>query len=407
MEKVVFDLYSPEYQENPYPTLSYFREHNERIHEFTIKRGTNEVKSWLVTRYNDVVTLMKDERITKDILNVMSKNEIQQQNYIEEYEFFINNMLFNDPPDHGRLRSLVHKVFFPRMIEGLRTRIEEISKSLLNQMETKTNVDLMEDYAIPLPIIVISEMMGIPEKDRNQFRIWSNASTSVANGDEEIEKLNSYIKDFIHYLETIIEERRQSPQDDIISGLVMAQEDGQKLSKKELLSMLFLLIVAGHETTVNLIGNGMLSLLQHPEQLGKLRKHPELVGRAVEELLRFTNPVEFATARYAIEDFTLYEKEIKKGDMIFLSLAAANRDPNYFVNPEELDITREENKHIAFGFGMHHCLGAPLARLESQIAFQALIQRFPNIKLKVNEKELRWRQSEIFRGLLELPVSLK
>ncbi|MEW9503008.1 cytochrome P450 family protein [Jeotgalibacillus marinus] len=402
MKKVAFDLYSSEYQNNPYPTLSNLRKY-EPIHEFTVNK--REV-SWLITRYSDVVALFKDERLTKDLRNVMSEDELKQTIEIKEADFIINNMLFKDPPDHRRLRFLVQKVFTPRMIEGLRTRIEEISANLLEDLETKRSVDLMEDYAAPLPIIVISEMMGIPVADRNQFRIWSNAVTDISNGTEDIEKLNSYVKEFIDYLEILIEERRQSPQDDIISGLVMAEEDGKNLSKKELLSMLFLLIVAGHETTVNLIGNGMLALLQHPEQLEKLRTHPEHIKTAVEELLRFTNPVEIATARYALEDMTLYGKEIKKGELILLSIAAANRDPECFDNPEKLDITRERNKHIAFGFGMHHCLGAPLARLEGQIAFSALIQRFPNIKLDVDEHEIKWRHSEIFRGLVELPIKL-
>ncbi|WP_214482193.1 cytochrome P450 [Bacillus sp. SM2101] len=406
MEKLVFNLYSKEYQLNPYPTLSYFREHDP-IHEFMFKYGKREVRSWLVTRYDDILTLFKDERITKNIQNLMSKEEIKQKSKIKEIDYIINNMLSKDPPDHTRLRSLVHKVFTPRMIERLRTRIEDISENLLDNLELNSDVELMEDYAVPLPIIIISEMMGIPVEDRNKFRKWSNAITDVSNGTEEIEKLNSSIQEFVNYLEKIIEERKKSPKDDVISGLVMAKEEGEKLSKNELLSMLFLLIVAGHETTVNLIGNGMLALLQNPEQLAKLREHPENMKTAIEELLRYTNPVELATSRYALEDFIFQGKEIKKGDMIFLGLAAANRDPKYFNDPEKLDITRKENKHLAFGHGIHFCLGAPLARLEANIAINALINRFPNIKLNVSEEDIQWRHSEILRGLVQLPIKLQ
>ncbi|MFJ7931816.1 cytochrome P450 [Peribacillus sp. NPDC096622] len=403
MEKMAFDLYSSEYQNNPYPTLAYYREH-EPVHPFIISQGEYQRQAWLITRYQDVITLLKDEKVTKDVINILKSDGEQTQEQQKELDLIVNNMLFKDPPDHSRLRTLVHKVFTPKMITGLQNRIEQISSELIEEMKNKTDVDLIEDYAVPLPVTVISEMMGIAEEDRHQFRVWSNAITNISNGDNA-PKFQESIKQFIRYLEKIIEKRKKNPSDDIISGLIIAEENGDMLSHKELLSMLFLLIVAGHETTVNLIGNGMLALLQHRDQLEKLKDHPEYMKTAIEEFLRFTNPVEFATSRYAVEDFIFRDQEIKKGDFIFLGLAAANRDPDQFINPNKLDITRNPNKHLAFGNGIHFCLGAPLARLEGQVAFQQLIQNFPDITLR-SDIEIKWRHSEIFRGLESLPIIL-
>ncbi|MEI5907810.1 cytochrome P450 [Bacillus spongiae] len=403
MEKMAFDLYSSEYQNNPYPTLAYFREHDP-VHPFFISRGEYQRNAWLITRYQDVLTLLKHEDVTKDVINTLSEEEKIQDEFGDSLDLLVNNMLFKDPPDHSRLRLLVHKVFTPKMIAGLKDRIEQISIELIEEMKTKVEIDLLEDYAVPLPVTVISEMMGIPKEDRHKFRAWSNAITNVSNGVEDAKNFEASIQEFVQYLEEIIEKRKKGPSDDIISGLVIAEEDGEMLSHKELLSMLFLLIVAGHETTVNLIGNGMLALLQNRDQLETLRSHPEHMKTAIEEFLRFTNPVEFGTSRYAVRDFMFHEHQIKKGDFLFLGLAAANRDPKQFVNPNELDITRSPNKHLAFGNGIHFCLGAPLARLEGQVAFKHLLEHFPNISLN-EEKELKWRHSEIFRGLEALPIN--
>ncbi|KKI89455.1 cytochrome P450 [Bacillus sp. SA1-12] len=403
MEKMAFDLYSSEYQNDPYPILAYYRKHDP-VHPFIITLGEYQRQAWLITRYQDVLTFLKDKKVTKDVINVVSSDVEQTQDQQQELDFIVNNMLFKDPPDHSRLRTLVHKVFTPKMIAGLKDRIEQISNELINEMKTKKDVDLLEDYAVPLPVTVISEMMGIAKEDRHQFREWSNAITNVSNGDNASNYQES-IKEFIQYLEKIIEKRKKNPSDDIISGLVIAEVNGDMLSHKELLSMLFLLIVAGHETTVNLIGNGMLALLQQRDQLEKLKDHPEYMKTAIEEFLRFTNPIEFATSRYAVEDFTFRNQEIKKGDFLFLGLAAANRDLDQFINPDKLDITRHPNKHLAFGNGIHFCLGAPLARLEGQVAFQHLIQNFPDMTLR-SDMELKWRHSELFRGLESFPIIL-
>ncbi|OEH91093.1 cytochrome P450 family protein [Bacillus solimangrovi] len=403
MEKVVFDLYSSEYQHNPYPTLEYFREHDP-IHPFYVYLGDIKANAWLITRYQDVLALFNHKYVTKDVINNLNEEEKKEWKYGSNIELIFNNMLFKDPPDHSRLRTLVHKVFTPKMISELKNRIEQISIELIEKMKDKKNVDLLDDYAYPLPVTVISEMMGIPKEDRNKFRVWSKMITDISNNAEEVQKFESSIQEFMQYLEETIEKRKKVPSDDIISGLVIVEENGEMLSHNELLSMLLLLIVAGHETTVNLIGNGMLALLQHRDQLEKLRENPEYIKTAIEELLRFTNPVEFATERYAREDFIFHGNEIKKGDFLFLGLAAANRDPLQFANPNELDITRHPNKHLAFGHGIHACLGAPLARLEGQVAFQHLLEHFPNISLDVDDKEIIWRRSEIFRGLEALPI---
>ncbi|WP_128893780.1 cytochrome P450 family protein [Longirhabdus pacifica] len=404
MNEVSIDIYSKSYQQNPYPTLTDLRKHDP-VHSFTVQRGEYKQESWLISRYKDVSALFADLRLSKEPTKLMTEEEIKQRAYGEESGYVMNNMLSTDPPDHKRLRMLVHKVFTPSMIENLRGRITEITNELLDEMEKKEQCDLINDFAFPLPITVISEMMGIPAEDRERFRVWSeNASNDEFDSKEEFENWQEYIRDFLDYMKKLVKIRSENPQDDIISHLVQAEEDGDKLSEEELYSTLFLLVVAGHETTVNLIGNGMFALFQHPEQLTKLKNNQDLMPTAIEEMLRYTNPVEFATFRMALEDIDLHDKQIKKGDYIYLSIAGANRDPEFFENADVFDITRENNKHLAFGYGIHFCLGAPLARLEADIALRALLNRFPNLALAVEEKDIRWRNSEIFRGITSLPV---
>ncbi|MBD1373079.1 cytochrome P450 [Hazenella sp. IB182357] len=403
MEKVVFDITSPEYRKDPYPVYAHFREHDP-VHYFTFKGFQEEVPSWLITRYDDCVALLRDNRLTKDVNNIFSKEDLQKRSEDRDLAFLSEHMLMKDPPDHTRLRSLVHQVFTPRMIENLRTRIEEIADQLLDEMEKKSTGELLSDFAFPLPIIVISEMMGIPPEKREQFRIWSNALIDESNDESKIKDTQLKMKAFKNYIGELIKARREHPTDDVISGLVQAEENGEKLSEEELFSMLFLLIIAGHETTVNLIANGTLALLKHPDQFKRLKEQPELIGTAVEELLRFTNPVQITTQRWANEDFVFHGQPIKKGDGVWIAIGSANRDPAQFEKPEKLDIGRTPNRHIAFGFGIHFCLGAPLARLEGQIALNALFKRFPHMELAIEEDQIKWRNASIFRGLVELPV---
>ncbi|MDS9997473.1 cytochrome P450 family protein [Bacillus atrophaeus] len=403
MEKLVFNAHSSEFHENPFTVLGHFREHDP-IHHFELHRFGVTYRAWLITRYDDCMAFLKDNRITRDVKKVMSKEQIKKLNVSDDIDFVSDHMLAKDTPDHTRLRSLVHQAFTPRIIENLRTSIEQITERLLDDMEKENEPDIMKSFASPLPFIVISEMMGIPEEDRSQFQVWTNAMVDTSEGNQE--KTNQSLREFKDYIGKLIQERRIHPKDDMISKLVHAEEDGHKLSEKELYSMLFLLIVAGLETTVNLLGSGTLALLQHREELEKLKQHPDMIDTAVEELLRYTAPVVMMANRWAIEDFTYQGHSIKRGDMIFIGIGSANRDPERFENPEKFDISRSPNRHISFGFGIHFCLGAPLARLEGQIAFNALLKRFPYIELAVASDEMKWRKNAFLRGLESLPVSL-
>ena len=318
---------------------------------------------------------------------------------------FQNILLNIDPPDHTRLRALVSKAFTPRMIEGLQPRIQELADNLLDQVQSRGHMDLIEDYAFLMPIAVISEMLGVPYADREKFRTWSNAVTNLSDNPQDFQKSRDAIAGFFYYISALVEEKRRTPQDDLVSAMVQAEVDGQKLSNDDLYSMIVLLLIAGHETTVNLIGNGMLALMQHPDQLSKLQQNPELLKPAIEEILRYNGPVEWSTARWVLEDVTLGGKLLHRGEQIFVVLNAADRDPNQFNDPEGFDILRERNAHLAFGHGIHYCLGAPLARLEGQIAIGTLLRRMPNIQLAASPDILTWRPSMIIRGLTSLPVT--
>jgi cytochrome P450 len=360
----------------------------------------------LVTRYEDVLAIFKDERFVKDWRKVLTPEQLAQIPQIPPViEPLSKNMLETDPPDHERLRALVSKAFTPRLIERMRPRIQAIVDSLLDAVEDKGEMDLIDDYAFPLPITVIAELLGVPSEDRNKFRAWSDAAVSGNATAEYLEKvLVPHMQAFSDYLLEMFEEKRENPTDDLISALVRAEEAGERLSEDELLGMVFLLLVAGHETTVNLIGNGMLALLQYPDQLQKLRKDPSLIKSAVEELLRYDAPVEISPERFAREDVTIGGTVIPKGEMVRVVIAAADRDPERFSDPDVLNITRTDNRHLAFGKGIHHCLGAPLARMEGQIAINTLLRRMPRLRLQKPPESLSWRPGMVMRGLQGLPV---
>jgi cytochrome P450 len=276
---------------------------------------------------------------------------------------------------------------------------------LLDAVQDRGEMDLIDDYAFPLPITVIAELLGVPAEDRNNFREWSDAAVSGNASQEYLEEiLIPHMQAFTDYLRALFEEKHANPRDDLVSALVQAEEAGDKLSEDELLGMVFLLLVAGHETTVNLIGNGVLALLQHPDQLRKLKDDPSLIKPAVEELLRYDGPVETSTERFAREDVDMGRTVIPRGEMVLVVLAAADHDPERFSDPDNLDITRTDNRHLAFGKGVHHCLGAPLARMEGQIAISTLLRRMPNLRLKGSPESLSWRPGMILRGLRGLPV---
>ncbi len=396
------DLFSPDFKANPYPTYAHLRS-EAPIQRVELPDGQG---MWLVTRYEDVSAVLRDERFVKDWRNAMTPEQIVGVPPIPEVmKPLTRNMLDTDPPDHERLRALVSKAFTPRLIERMRPRVQEIADTLLDVVQDKGEMDLIDDYAFPLPIIVIAELLGVSAEDRNKFREWSNAAVSGDTTQEYVEKvLLPHMQAFTDYLRAMFEEKRKNPKDDLISALVRAEEAGDKLSEDELLAMVFLLLIAGHETTVNLIGNGVLALLQHPDQLRKLREDPSLIKPAIEELLRYDGPVETSTERFAREDVRIGETVIPRGEMVLVVIASADHDPERFPNPDALDITRADNKHVAFGKGIHFCLGAPLARMEGQIAINTLLRRMPDLRLADAPESLTWRPGMVLRGLRGLPV---
>ncbi|MCA9943032.1 MAG: cytochrome P450, partial [Anaerolineales bacterium] len=292
----------------------------------------------------------------------------------------------------------------PRRIQTLRPRIQTIAHELLDGVASQGKMDLIADYSFHLPTIVIAEMLGIPVEDREKFKVWSNAALTPTLDDESVAELIKLMQEFMAYLTNLFAERRKTPGDDLLSALLEAEADGDSLNESELFSMLFLLIIAGHETTVSLIANAMVALWQHPDQLALLKKEPERMKTAVEEFLRYDNSVERAFNRWVAEDVTLGDQFLPKGSLIIPILAAANHDPEKFAQPERLDINRESNNHLSFGKGAHYCLGAPLARLETEIALNTLLERLPNIQMSIPFSELRWRLSPGFRTLEALPV---
>ncbi|KMN41072.1 cytochrome P450 family protein [Bacillus sp. LK2] len=362
-------------------------------------------KEWLITRYEDALPLLKDNRLKKDPANVFSQNRMNMYLSLDNSDHLTTHMLSSDPPNHNRLRFLVQKAFTPKMITQLEGRIQEIADDLINGAQQKGTLNLVDDYAFPLPINVISEMLGIPKEDQAKFRIWSHAVIASPVTPEEIKDTEKQLSEFITYLQYLVDVKRQDPQEDLVSALILVESEGHKLSAPELYSMIMLLIVAGHETTVNLITNTVLALLENPDQLQLLKENPKLIDSAIEEGLRYYSPVEITTARWAAEPIQIHDQTIQKGDMVIIALASANRDETVFENPEVFDITRENNRHIAFGHGSHFCLGAPLARLEAKIAISTLLKRMPGLQISGNREEIKWQGNYLMRSLEELPLS--
>lgn len=390
-------IYTKAARANPYPIYAQMRAANRLTPVIGPMTGNT---FWFATHYHDCVALLKDQRFGKSIRKRLPPEILERFPPPDPlFETINNNMLFTDPPDHTRLRSLVHKAFTPRMIENLRSRIVEISEGLLDAMQDSHETDLIESFALPLPITVIAELLGIPVAERDQFRAWSQAILFQVP-----EQSAAAAMEFVMYFHALFDERRKNPGDDLISALVQTEEAGMMLSTEELTGMIFLLLVAGHETTVNLIGNGTLALIQHPDQMRKLQADPLLVKNAVEEMLRYNGPVEIATVRWAFEDVAIGDQVIPIGDALVVSLAAANHDPAVFEHPETFDITRDAHKHIAFGQGIHYCLGAPLARLEGTIAIGALVKRLPDIELAVDVDDLAWSEGLLLHGMKAMPV---
>ena len=400
------DLFGPQFKANPYPTYAWMRREIP-VHRRDAAGGKS---IWFITPYTEVAHCLRDHsRFVKDVRRSLKPAERAQLPPNPELVNLLSNHMLNlDPPDHLRLRTLVNKAFTSAGIQRMADRIQTLAHDLLDHVQTRGQMDLIEEFAFPLPIIVIAELLGIPPRDRVRFRRWSAAfvtpSVNLQRSAKKYLKTRRLMEDFTSYLRPIFAERRKRPREDLISLLLAAEEAGDRLSEEELFSMIILLLVAGHETAVNLIGNGVLALLQHPLQLALLLQQPERMGPALEEIVRYDGPLERATMRFAAEEVELAGQTIHQGDAVSLVLAAANRDPAIFEEPDRFDITRQGNRHLGFGLGIHYCLGAPLARLEGTIALTSLLTRLPGLRLAQPLTALTWGKVPILRGVEHLPL---
>jgi len=396
-------IVSAEFKVDPFPFLAQLRA-SEPVYRTTLPDKT---PVWLLTRYEDVNALLRDERFTKNRRSALTPEQKRKLPWTPSmFRPLERNMLDLDPPDHTRLRSLVHKAFTPGLVEQMRARAQDIANELLDGVTGRGGMDLIKDYALPLPMTIITEILGVPTSDRHKFHKWSKAILSLSSPNVNFSVIPS-VWLFIRYLRRFLRMRRRDPQDDLVSALIKAEESGDKLDEDELLAMVFLLLIAGHETTVNLVGNGVLALLENLNQMEALRSNPTIIKLAVEELLRYAAPVFMTTERYAREDVALRGVTIPRGEMTLGVIGSANRDESVFDKPDDLNLTREPNKHLSFGQGIHFCLGAPLARMEAQIAINTLLSRMTGLELKVATESLRWRPSIFLRGLDSLPVKFR
>jgi cytochrome P450 len=399
-----FKLGTHDFKKEAYEIYDYLREHDP-IHEMTMNSGD---QAWLITKYDDAIQVLKnDERFTKDFNSLVATGDYKPYLPPKVMNLLGKQMLSQDPPNHSRLRSIVAKTFTPRMVEAMEGSIQSIADHLIDEFVGIGNMELINDYAFSLPIYVICNMLGIPIEDQHRFKDWSHQFINSMNDRDKMKKTIPALENFADYIEELMQKRKNAPTNDLISQLINAQEEADRLSAIEVSSMVFLILMAGHETTVNLLGNGVLALLENPEQMKWLQEHPEAIATAVEELLRFHSPVELTTNRWARSDFEWNGKQISKGDLVYVSLASANRDPEHFEEPGKLDLARSKNKHIAFGTGIHFCLGAPLARMEGIIAISTLLKRMPDLHCQIPLDELEWRSSTLMRGLVSLPVAFR
>ncbi|GAA0953040.1 cytochrome P450 [Actinocorallia libanotica] len=386
-------LFSRAFSRDPHTAYAELRRQGP-VHRIDFPPGA---EAFLVVDHEHGRAALNDPRLSKDTAH--STLPVPSEPY------FGGTMLGVDPPDHTRLRGLVVKAFTARRTEALRPRVQEIADGLLDALAPRGEADLIADFAVPLPIQVICELLGVPAEDRDAFRAWTTVLTAPVLDRAAAERRRETARAFDHYLRGVFDARRAEPRDDLLTALLRARDGDAALTEAELRNTIGLLIVAGHDTTVNLIGNGVLALLRSPGQYGLLRDDPSLLPGAVEELLRYDGPLERASQRIALEDMEIAGTPVPRGSWVHVSLAAADRDPAAFSDPDILDITRPTARHVAFGHGLHFCLGAPLARLEGQVAFGALLERFPSLALAVPSEELRWHRSgSIVRGLKSLPV---
>lgn len=399
-------LGDPAFRANPYPTYAWLRQNAPVI---KVKAPFGFGSAYMITRYDDVAAVFKDPRFSTDMRRRTGGARSALSRWLPtSVRVLGNQMVTQDDPNHARLKNLVHKAFTPGRVQGLSVRVEAITNELLDRAATRKSIDIVEDFALPLPMTIISEMLGVPEDARVRFRVFMNNLLDAPGfGLLRAFKQIGNTRRLIRFLNELIDLRRREPDDRMITALIAAEQEGDRLDQEELVGMLFLLLLAGHETTVNLIANGTLALLEHPDQFRLLRDNPEHIKTAVEELLRFTNPVEHGVVRFATDSIEVAGTAIPKGSTVMAMLSSANRDETVFKDADRLEITRDPNRHLAFGLGMHYCLGAPLARMEAAIALNGLLARFPALRLAIAPEAVRWRPSIAgFRGLMELPVTL-
>ncbi len=400
---VVFDPFHPDHRRDPYPHYHALRE-SDPVQRHPL------LPAWVLTRYCDVLAALRDPRFSVDRTrsNLFRGSQSPLKQLGEGFRrAFLNMMLFRDPPDHTRLRNLVNKVFTPRMVGSLRPRIQKIVDDRLDAVEERGEMDLVRDLADPFPVTVIAEMLGIPAADREEFRRWSRDLIALTEPTAlftpgAADSAERSLGEMRSYFDGVVAERQAEPRDDLLSALARAGEDGDRLNGDELFAMSVLILIAGHETTANLIGNAVLALLRNPGERKRLVDDPSLIQSAVEEFLRYDSVVQ-ATARIALEDCEIGGRTIPEGDALILVLGAANRDPAQFTEPDRLDLGRQENRHLAFGFGAHFCLGAGLARLEATVALGTLLRRFPKLEGDVSEPD--WKPTALLRGLASLRLT--
>jgi cytochrome P450 len=397
-------MFDSDFISNPYRTYSHLRTAAPLHWADKFRSG-----AWLVPRYADVLGGLHDSRLSSQrshTLTAALPSEVQAE-FATFNQIFSRWMLFLDPPQHSRLRKLLNKEFTPNMIQRLRPRIQQVVNTLLDDVVGRSEMEFMTEFANPLPVRVIAEMLGIPTADQRDFQIWSddlaevfgNAAATV----ETAQRAQNSLVSLTEYFRALLPERRENKGDDLVSLLLRVEEEGEVLTGEELLAQCSMLLVAGHETTRNLLGNGLLALLHHRDQFAKLKENPSLINSAVREFARFDSPVQFS-GRAATQDFSWHEQEIRKGQTVILLLGSANHDPERFSDPEKLEISRDEGMPLSFGHGIHFCIGAALGQAEAEIAFTTLLERTSNLRML--DEVPAWRSNLSFRGLKKLPLSL-
>lgn len=394
---------TPAYFANPYPYYDELLASNEVVH------WNEALGHWVIVRYEPIVSALRNPELfsSKGVFasHLNQIPEASRPQFKPLYDHFSVGLIVSDPPDHTRLRGLVNKVFTPKAVANLRLRVEALVNELLDQVEEKGRIDVVADFAFPLPATVISEILGVPVKDRERIKQWSASHVRISAASFPLVQcapdIQRNLLELREYMGALIDDRRDNPQDDLLSQLIQSVEQGEKLTHEELLSSAVTILIAGHETTTNLIASAMLLLLRHPDQLQQLRSNPELAQSAIEEVLRYESPIQ-RIRRVVKQNTEMPGGQMKKGEVVSMMIGAANRDARVFRDPHRFDITRQNNCHLAFGSGVHFCLGAALARLEGPIAINAMIRRFPEMQLEADH--VRWRHDATLRALNELPV---